>query len=565
MRRANWTILATGGLMGAMWALTPGAPARHLPAPVAAPVSSQGGLLVVDLDDGSTEADLQRVEALLGADLDWVHELARDEALSQGRVEDLAAAVARLEGLEGVEAVEPSVTLQALSFPNDPLYPRQWHLGAVGAPEGWARTPKGRGITVAVIDTGVAKVPDLDPERLLDGASFVPSEPDAIDRNGHGTHVAGTIAQTTGNGLGTAGVAPEATILPVKVLSAYGGGESPWIAAGIDYAVDQGADVINLSLGGPYSRVVELAVHKARAKGVLVIAAAGNSGREGVSWPGALADTIGVAAVGPKGTLAPYSSWGEGVDLAAPGGDKSIAGGGVLQNTIDGAGGSQYAELQGTSMATPHVAGAAAVLLSTGLTPDEVERAMLLSGGQRTWEPQLGFGAMDLGRALDRSQGSDPLTRFALAGIVALLLTGLTRMGSGARAVSAAVAAVVAGGLFFLPALGPWTLTLRQALLLWPTAWVGAWGAGFPLWLSALGPLLAVFVLGAFRPGRPLAVGFAVGIGTHLIYGAATGTLSPWLMPGSIGVAWLGVNGALSLLMAMALMGADRLERGEER
>src|SRR5690606_26728751 len=119
----------------------------------------------------------------------------------------------------------------------------------------------------------------------------------------------------------------------------WGFGSSSWIAAGIDYAADNGADVINLSLGGAYSGVIHNAIKKAQKKGVIVVAAAGNSGKKGVSYPGALEETIGVSATGPDGTLAFYSSYGKGVDIAAPGGDKRVAGGGVLQDTIDGRGG----------------------------------------------------------------------------------------------------------------------------------------------------------------------------------------------------------------------------------
>ena len=132
--------------------------------------------------------------------------------------------------------------------------------------------------------------------------------------------------------VGAAGVAPESVILPVKVLSTRGGGTSEGIAAGIDYAVDEGADIINLSLGGAYSRVIHLAIQKAVSKGVVVVAAAGNGGRKGVSYPGALKETIGVAALDSHGKLAHYSSWGQGVDIAAPGGDTRQQGGGILQS-----------------------------------------------------------------------------------------------------------------------------------------------------------------------------------------------------------------------------------------
>ena len=189
------------------------------------------------------------------------------------------------------------------------MYGRQWNLKAMGAPAAWKRTKQGDGIIVAVVDTGVTKVEDLQGTKVLEGSSFVPGVKKALDDQGHGTHVAGTIAQTTHNGKGVAGVAPKATILPIKVLSGSGSGASPWIASGIDQAVDDGAKVINLSLGGGYSLIIHNAVKKARKKGVIVVAAAGNSGRQGVGYPGGLKETIGVSALGPDGELAPYSSW----------------------------------------------------------------------------------------------------------------------------------------------------------------------------------------------------------------------------------------------------------------
>lgn len=559
MKSAIWTVLGVGAVLTAAWFLLPEAPGQR--GETGSPAAATGaGRVVVDLLDGADENALADVERRLGADLDWVHPEARDEALAAGAVPDLEAALAAMRGLPGVEAAEPSVSMAALGFPNDPLYPQQWHLDAMGAPAGWARTPRGAGVVVAVLDTGVAPLTEIAGSRLLPGVSFIAGEPTAVDGNGHGTHVAGTIAQNTDNGVGTAGVAPEALILPVKVLSAQGFGSSEGIAAGIDWAVDHGAQVINLSLGGGYSEVVEIAARKARAQGVLVIAAAGNSGSEGVSWPGALPSVIGVGAVGPDGAPAPYSSWGEGVDLAAPGGDKRRPGGGVLQATIDGAGTQQFLEFQGTSMATPHVSGAAAALLSAGHSPDAVEAALLASGGE-AWEPHLGRGAIDLAKAIWRVQVVEPGTRFGLAALVTWILAGLGGMGAFSRLLTAGIAGAAAGGLFFVPPLGPVSLTLRQAILHMPAPWLGPWAVGFPLWLTAIIPFVASFLFGAFRATRPLGVGIAAGVGVHLIYGAATATLHPWFLPGKLGGLWLTGFGLLSLLLAMAPLGAARMEK----
>ena len=266
------------------------------------------GVWVVDLVDGATEADLLRLEAATGARFSWTHPLARDEAIAIASVPDRARVAAQLASVAGIEAMEPQQTLgiepvaaaagvsptRALApwtpvgGPDDPMLGQQWNLRDVGLEAAWAAGLDGRGVVVAVIDTGVTRVEDLAGTQLLEGASFVPGVASSADDQGHGTHVAGTIAQTTGNGVGVAGVAPGAAVLPVKVLSAQGFGSSDWIAAGIDYAVDEGADVINLSLGGGYSPVIHNAIKKAREQGVIVVAAAGNSGQRGVHFPGAL-------------------------------------------------------------------------------------------------------------------------------------------------------------------------------------------------------------------------------------------------------------------------------------
>ena len=294
---------------------------------------------------------------------------------------DLAA----LRGSDGVIFAEPVTRVQALWVPDDPDFARQWHLQAAGAPAAWDST-RGQGVVVAVIDTGIFPVDDLDPARIVGGFNFLARSTDARDDHGHGTHVAGTIAQSTGNGKGVAGMAPLAQLMPVKVLGAMGGGTSVAIADGIRFAVDHGARVLNLSLGGGARSIdMERAVAYARRRGAVVVCAAGNSGARGVSFPAAYPGAFAVSAVGPSASPAPYTSFGPEVAIAAPGGDKSQGEeGGVLQETLAEGSTSQgaYRWFQGTSMAAPHVAGAAALLESLGVTnPDAVER--LLTGSAR--------------------------------------------------------------------------------------------------------------------------------------------------------------------------------------
>ena len=551
-------------LVGLVVALGPSAVERtEAPVPLVA-VPDAGGTLVVDLVDGSSEADLEEIEALLGVNLDWTHPLSVDEALAQGTVFDLDDAVALLADHRLVEVVEPEMQMGAFAWPNDPLYDKQWNLRAMGAPDGWTATRKGEGIVVAVIDTGVSQIEDLKGTNVLKGASFVPGNPSSADDQGHGTHVAGTIAQTTHNGIGVAGVAPEATILPVKVLSKYGFGSSAWIAAGIDYADDEGADVINLSLGGSYSAVIHNAIKKARKNGTIVVAAAGNSGKKGVGYPGALKETIGVSATGPDGSLAFYSSWGPGVDIAAPGGDKNVKDGGILQNTIDGKGGSHYVEYQGTSMAAPHVAGAAAVLLSHGVPADAVERVLLDSAHGDGWNEKIGHGHLNLAAALGASVQKFGGIRFVLGTLFVLLVTQLASNRSSFRFGAAAIAGVVAGGAFvfsWLPFVDAGVFALlSRGLLEWPSVLLGPAWMHFPLWLSAGIPLLAALALGGFRSGRMVALGVSGGVGAHLLHGAATGTLEPWLLSGVLGTSWLSVNAAVCLLLALSIAGSEKIQ-----
>jgi len=551
--------------LGAVYAFAPAGPDRHVPTvPLAAPVATGAGVLVVDLDDGIGREGLDLLSAAVGTEFDWVHPEAEDEALAWAEVPNVSSALAVARGLAQVEAVEPDLRMEAFGYPNDPMYAKQWNLEDIGAPVAYATSADGRGIVVAVVDTGVSKVEDLEGTRMLEGMSFVPGAKTAADDQGHGTHVAGTIAQTTNNGKGVAGVAPGATILPVKVLSSAGFGSSAWIAAGIDYAVDEGADVINLSLGGGYSSIIHNAIKKARQQGVIVVAAAGNSGRRGVGYPGALEETIGVSATGPGGAMAPYSSYGEGVDIAAPGGDKTKTDGGILQDTIDGRGGHHYVEYQGTSMATPHVAGAAAVLLGEGMAPDAVERVLLDTARGDAWDEKYGHGRLDLAAALGLAGSGFGKIRFLLGAVLALLVAQLASTRSRFQVASASVAAVVSGGLWFVPGalLGSLGFLARPALE-WPAQLVGDWWVTFPLVLSALLTVAVGFTLGAWRGSRPLAQGLACGTAAYLFHGAATGAVAPWLVPDSFGALWLAANATVCLVVALGLAGAQKIEEQE--
>lgn len=509
--------------------------------------------IVVDYVDGADVGEIAALEAKLGVGLDWASAVSEDEALRAGTAADADSTLAALRQSPLVEVAEAEIRMESLGFPDDPLYAKQWNFERIGAARGWA-AGAGKGVIVAVIDTGVSAYADLPAERLLPGRSFVAGTTSPADDNGHGTHVASTIAEATHNGIGAAGLAFGATILPLKVLGADGSGTSAHIAAAIDEAVDQGAQVINLSLGGGHSDVVVEAVAKARAAGVVVVAAAGNRGREGLGSPADASEAIGVSAVGPDDQLAPYSSWGAGVEIAAPGGDTRVADGGILQGVVRG-GSTEYLPFQGTSMASPHVAASAAILFGAGAqSADEVERCLKRGAEAREAPLKYGAGRLDLAGALDELLLMRHGLRFAAGALLTRALAGFARMGGLASWGTAAAGGVVAGGLFFVPYLlghlspgGP----LVQPMLSWPGP---AWG-GFPLWQSALLPFLVGFVLGPSARLGWLGLALSGGISASLLWGAATGATDVWWMQGGAELAWLSVNGTLALLAGMAVAG----------
>ncbi len=281
-----------------------------------------------------------------------------------------------------VEYAEPNYIIYAYWTPNDPFYSLQWHLPLMNMPSAWDKVQGGDpGVVVAVLDSGVAyqdyglyqQAPDLAGTSFVAGYDFVNNDSHPNDDEGHGTHVTGTIAQTTNNNLGVAGVAFNCSIMPVKVLDDNGSGTYQQIADGLYYAVDNRAGVINLSLGGSFdSSTMYNAVQYAYNNGVVLVAATGNDNSAFLSYPAAYDEVIAVGAVDVNKDRAYYSNYGTGMELMAPGGDTSVDLNGdgyvdgVLQQTFLGGVPTNwfYVFWQGTSMATPHVAGLIALLLS---------------------------------------------------------------------------------------------------------------------------------------------------------------------------------------------------------
>lgn len=298
-------------------------------------------------------------------------------------------------------AIAPQVHAAA----NDPLLAQQWGIFAIGADRVW-NTTTGIGVIVAVVDSGSGPHPDL-AENLLQGRSFfgsVESQDGAdIDASGHGSHVAGIIASVANNGIGGSGVAPNAKILPIKLLDQAGQGDARDVAAGVRYAADNGAKVINLSLGGATeSSSLTQAITYANDKGALVVAAAGNGGAaDKPKWPASLDLTLAVTAVDQSNNATSFDQRGDYIDIAAPG-----------TNVVSTAKG-DYVTLSGTSMAAGFVAGAAALLFAAEprVTNTQV-RDILLRTATDIGEPgrdlTFGVGLINMVAALAELQRMYP-------------------------------------------------------------------------------------------------------------------------------------------------------------
>ena len=272
-----------------------------------------------------------------------------------------------------------------------------------------------------MLDSGVNSAgPDGFGGRLVAGYSAVnPSNPDFTeDNNGHGTHVAGTIAQQTNNAAGVAGIAFNASVMPVKVLNRMGWGTTRQISDGIRWAAEHGADVINMSLGGyGNSQALEDAVNYAYNRGVVLVAASGNEGAAEVAYPAAYENCIAVGAIRYDEVVADYSNRGLALDVVAPGGDvtedlnEDGYADGVIQETFrysfaGRALGWWYPFWEGTSMASPHVAGVAALIIAVnpGYTPDAVRDAISNTAkdlGAPGWDEVYGYGLLDASAALE--------------------------------------------------------------------------------------------------------------------------------------------------------------------
>ncbi len=384
---------------------------------VAAP-ADQNTELIVKTRDGVSPAKL---EALTRSGAITVKSKSSDSRYKLLRVESpsqLAVLKEELESDERVIYVEPNHTARALFNPNDTYYRRgwQWNFAQVNASKAWDTSMKaGRGTIVAILDTGLAyenygiyhQIPDFASTNFVPGYDFVNSDSHANDDNGHGSHVGGVVAQSTNNGYGTAGLAFNAKLMPVKVLDEFGIGNAFDIAQGIRWAADNGAEVINLSLAtSGRSQTVEDAVNYARKrKNVTIVAASGNNGVDRLSYPAGYASVISVGATTKKKVLADYSQYGKGLDIVAPGGDSQA---GILQESIvmDPVDPTRHGFywMWGTSVAAPHVSAAAAMLISKGVTgPSDILQVLTQTAqdlGPTGYDNKYGHGLLDVLAAL---------------------------------------------------------------------------------------------------------------------------------------------------------------------
>jgi serine protease len=533
--------------------------------------------ILVDLKDDATPAQIERIEREFGIDLVLVSNESLDEQFYKAHV-DAAKAGAILAALGKRPEVElaehdAQVTLSPMEvvvappstadagFPNDPKYRHQWHLKQIGMPEAW-KLADGNGTVVAVIDTGVAYenfqkfhlVEDLAGIQFVDGYDFVNNKAHGNDDHGHGTHVAGTIAQATNNGIGVAGVARNVKIMPLKVLSASGSGSVGGIADAIRFAADKGAKVINMSLGGPFpSRALKNACEYAHKKGVVIVAAAGNETRSRVGYPAGYPGVIAVSATRFDETTTFYSNWGKDVDIAGPGGDTRVdqdgdgLPDGVLQNTIaiGDPTKSDYFGYMGTSMASPHVAGVAALVVGEGVTdPVEVEKILTSTARKPKHgnyeRDRYGAGIVDAPAAIRAAQAqrkdvqtatveSAPGSDWPVAGGLGRIALGLVIAGAVAASVRRRlplnvtfVAGAIAGAA--APFSLAWALPSVASLPV----------VGSLLLATALVPM-GLLVLGYGAPRlRPLLAGVAAGFAAHLAFGAVAATDVLWMAGNAI-------------------------------
>jgi len=354
--------------------------------------SMVAGEVVVALEDVKMPSHASSISS-------WgdVHIIDRNDALNCVLVgtNDEAAFISHISNSTSAKYAEPNRVIRALHAPNDPFYSTQWGPGKINADKAWDVEKGDKNITIAIIDTGVDYThEDLSDNYVSGGHDWVNNDSDPMDDNGHGTHCAGIAAATMDNGKGIAGIA-QVNIMAEKVLHSDGWGTDWDVACAITHAADNGVNVISMSLGDEgFSQILNDACQYAWDNGCLIVAASGNEYTQGVCYPAAYDTVIAVGAIDKNSQRCAFSSWGPELELVAPGVD-------IPSCYLSG----QYVSAAGTSMATPHVAGVAALLWSMypGFTNQGIRDRLNQTAsdlGTYGWDEYYGWGLVDAEAAL---------------------------------------------------------------------------------------------------------------------------------------------------------------------
>ncbi|HID63957.1 MAG TPA: peptidase S8 [Anaerolineae bacterium] len=387
-------------------------------------LSARHGVTGMDMMVKTLPAEPRARATLVRKGLNRIYKLKVDEKA------DLAPVIKAFKSSPYVEYAEPNYIAHVFITPNDPYWSSQWGMTKIEAPAAWDITTGSDSVTIAIVDTGVDLFhPDIS-GKLASGYDFVNDDNTPQDDHGHGTHVAGIAAAKTDNSTGVAGLAWGAEIMPVKVLDDYGNGGYEDVASGIIFAANNGADIINLSLGGSASSsVLEEAVEYAHDLGCVIVAATGNN-NSAVNYPARYPEVIAVAATDSNDQRASFSNYGPEVDVAAPG---------VNIRSTYWWGGSTYEWMNGTSQASPHVAGLAALIWSVNpdLSNTQVESIIKQTAddlGAAGRDNYYGFGRINARRALEATAPSldTPTSMGFLADPVTDPFSQTLRIGNGA-------------------------------------------------------------------------------------------------------------------------------------
>lgn len=387
---------------------TPGSTAHAAPEPARAAAAEPGGKyaadrVLVEFQPGATDA--HRAAALASAAASGPTPVENTSYVSVTVSAGVPYALGRLRAHSAVATAAPVYERTASAVPRDPAFSRRQSGPAklLRLPTAWD-IRKTSSVVIAVVDTGVdLKHPDLR-GRLVQGRDFVDGDAKPQDENGHGTQVAGVIGAVPNNKRGVAGVVWNARIMPVRVLDADGNGFDDTIARGIVWAANHGADVINVSLGGPEANeVLRAALRYAHLRGAVVVVAAGNDGTDTVQYPAGYPEALAVGATDDRGALTLFSSYGDWVDVAAPGWN-------IHSTALRYPGSSDYASESGTSFSAPYVSGIAALLRAAhpSWSAERVERRIMATArdaGAAGYDEFYGFGVVDATAALGGPTG----------------------------------------------------------------------------------------------------------------------------------------------------------------